>query len=347
VAAGPTLAVVPPAIDAQARGPGDGRSFVSSGAYVPVEQDLVEVRLEANDRYWAGPPAIDSVTVITDDGGRSNVDVFEDGAVDWTRIGENDASWIRYDRNLGPQLRHAEEMAVRYLGFDTTTSPFDDPAVRRAVAMAVDWRGLDALAGEGDEPPTSMVPPGTAGRGEGDHLLPYDPQAARAELTAAGYPAGEGFPEVVLSTYGVGPAGAIAADLASVLDIDVRVEQRDFDDHWALLERGGPDMWTAGWSADYPHAHDFLDLLLRTGSSVNLGGWSDARFDQLIDAAAATADPDEQQRLYDDAQAIVRDEAPVIPLGYDSSWWLGRDGLRGGHISGVGVVRFAEMDWSG
>jgi len=346
VVAAPTLAVVPEGIDEQAGGPNAGQTFTSSGAYVPIEQDLDQVRLEGNPAYWAGAPSIERVTVITDDGGRSNVDIFEDGAVDWTPVGPNDAEWIRYDRNLGPQLHYTDEMAVRFLGFDTTTAPFDDPAVRRAIAMAVDWKGLASLGGGSALPPTSIVPPGVAGRGDDDQVLPYDPDAARAELAAAGYPAGEGFPSVGLSTYGIGPAAAIAADLGRELGIEVRVENRPFDDHWALIDGDSPAMWTVGWSADYPHAHDFLGLLLRTGSSVNLGGWSDARFDGLVDAAAATGDPDEQSQLYREAEAILRDEVPLIPLSYSSNWWLSRDGLQGGQVSGVGIVRLAEMAWA-
>ncbi len=137
------------------RSPPPERTFRST-------QELGQLRLRANERYWAGAPAIDRITIVTDDGGRSNVDVFEDGAVDWTPIPPSDSSWIRYDRRLGPQLRHSEDMAVGFLGFDTTEPPFDDAGVRRAVAMAVDWRRLAGLDGEGDPPPTSIVPPGIA-----------------------------------------------------------------------------------------------------------------------------------------------------------------------------------------
>ncbi|MEA2026535.1 MAG: peptide ABC transporter substrate-binding protein [Chloroflexota bacterium] len=346
VAAVPSLAVVPARIDESAAGPRAGTAFVASGPYVPVDQGLGEIRLEGNAAYWAGPPPIDRVTVLTDDGGRSNVDVFEDDTVDWTRISPADAGWIRYDRNLGPQLRHTEEMSVSFLGFDTTEPPFDDPAVRRAVAMGVDWRRLALLDGDDDPPPTSIVPPGIASRGSGDYLLPYDPDAARAELVTAGYPGGAGFPAVSLATYGVGQAGAVAAELERELGIEVNVERRPFEEHSMLLDRDTPDMWTLSWSADYPHAHDFLGLLLRSDSSVNMGGWSDAGYDALIDAAAATADVAEQERLYDEAQAIVREGAPVIPLDYGSSWWLSREDLQGGTISGVGLLRYADLAWA-
>ncbi|MFV2063636.1 MAG: peptide ABC transporter substrate-binding protein [Chloroflexota bacterium] len=345
VTAVPTLAVVPASIEDQRGGPEEGRVFTASGAYVPVSQGSGELRLSANDAYWAGPPSIESVVVITDDGGRSSVDIFEDEAVDWTSISAADASWIRYDRRLGPQLRRSEEMVVDLMGFDTTRPPFDDPRARRAVAMAVDWRRLGRLARLDGEPATSLVPPGIAARGSEDYVLPHDPDAARAELAAAGYPGGAGFPAVALATYGIGETSAIAADLERELGIDVAVERRPFEQHAALLEADIPALWTLSWSADYPHAHDFLGLLLRSGSSANAGGWSNAAYDELIDRAAATADLAEQERLYGEAQQIIRDDVPLIPLSYGGTWSLSRDGLRGANVSGTGTLRYADLAW--
>jgi oligopeptide transport system substrate-binding protein len=345
VAAVPSLAVVPETIDELARGPRRDMVFPASGAYVPAGGEPGELRLRANDAYWAGPPSIDRISVVTDLGGRSEVDVFEDGAVDWTRISPFDAAWIRYDQVLGPQLRHADEMVVEYLGFDASRPPFDDPAVRRAVSMAVDWDRLTAHDPGGTAAATAIVPPGVEARGQVDGRLPHDPEAARAELAVAGYPGGEGFPAVPLASYGIGPTAAIAQELERELGIDVAVEERSFDDHSALLDGDTPAMWTLAWSADYPHAHDFLGLLLRGDSSANIGGWANAAFDDLIDRAAATADPAEQEALYEQAQAIVRDEAPLIPLSYSDSWALSREGLRGAAVSGVGLLRFADMAW--
>jgi ABC-type transport system substrate-binding protein len=237
-------------------------------------------------------------------------------------------------------------MSVDFLAFDTSQPPFDDVAARRAVAMAVDWRRLAGLQAGASEGPTSIVPPGTTGRSDGDYVLPYDPEAARAELATAGYPDGVGFPVVTLATYGAGPSAAIAADLERELGISVDVEHRPFAEHSWLLDSDPPSMWTLAWSADYPHAHDFLGLLLRSGSSANVGQWSDGEFDSLIEAAAATADPDEQTRLYDQAQQIVREDVPLIPVGYGDSWALSREGLAGAAVSGVGLLRYGGLEWT-
>jgi peptide/nickel transport system substrate-binding protein/oligopeptide transport system substrate-binding protein len=185
------------------------------------------------------------------------------------------------------------------------------------------------------------------GRDDVDWLLPHDPEAARAELAAAGHPGGSGLEPITLATYGVGPAEAIAHELGRELGLDVTVEQWPFDDHAALVDSDPPHLWTLAWSADYPHPHDVLGLLLRSDSSANDGHWADDRFDDLIDAAAATPDEAVQAGLYAEAQAILREEAPMLPMGYGSTWALSREGLRGARVSGVGLMRYADLAWEG
>jgi ABC-type oligopeptide transport system substrate-binding subunit len=345
VAAVPGLAVVPRGIDSSDAAPvTDG--FVASGAYVPVVVHPGEIHLIANDAYWAGPPAIERITVLTDVGGRSPVDVYEDGAVDWIPISDADAAWIRFDRELGPDLRRSDEMTVDFLGFETSHPPFDDVRVRRAFGMAVDWPRLaDLAAPSRGEPLTSLLPPGIEGRDDADHLPPHDPERARAELAAAGYPGGVGFPPVAIMTYGAGASDAIAATLREELGVDVEVEERPFGQHSALLDRDPPPLWTLAWNADYPHAHDVLGLLLRSDSASNVGRWSDPGFDALIAEAASSRDPEEQSRLYGEAQDILAEEVPVVPLGYVGTWSLSREGLLGAAVSGVGILRYADLEW--
>ena len=131
----------------------------------------------------------------------------------------------------------------------------------------------------------------------------------------------------------------------SELGVDVEVEQRPFDQHSALLDSDPPSLWTLAWNADYPHAHDVLGLLLRSDSASNVGRWSDARFDALITEAASSRDPDEQARLYGEAQDILAEEVPIVPLGYEGTWSLSREGLLGAAVSGVGILRYADLAW--
>ncbi len=239
IAASPSLAVVPPAMRGALSGQQAPSDFVGSGAYVVEGQDATSLTLRANDRYWAGKPAIDTVQVITDLGGRSPVDVFLDGDLDYVPVPFYDAQWMKYDADLGPQLRETGSLSVDYYGFDTTRPPFDDARVRRAFARAVDWRRLAALT-PGVEVATSLVPQGIPGRGSGDYLPAYDPDAARADLAAAGFPGGAGFPQVTLVTSGVDYDEAVVAELNEVLGVSVVLETMPFSEYLVRLDRIRP-----------------------------------------------------------------------------------------------------------
>jgi oligopeptide transport system substrate-binding protein len=344
IVASPTFAVIPPGVgeDPSALLP-DG--FVGSGAYVLSAVSEEVTTLQANDRYWAGTPPIPTVELVHDIGGRSPVAAFEEGDIDLTSVFSIDATWLAFDEALGPQLREGGSLATNYYGFDTTRPPFDDVRVRQAIARAVDWRRLIPLvAGDTGELATSMVPPGIPGRSDEDFLPPYDPDAARDLLADAGYEDGEGFPDTTLMTFGTGFDAAVVAEVEAELGVELNYETMS-GDYFGRLATDPPNMWSMGWVADYPGPNDFLGILLGTGSSNNYGRWSSEAFDAAIGDALETSDPADQRAAFDEAERIVRDEAPVIPLTYDTEWTLARDGLLGARENGLGIIRMAGLAW--
>jgi oligopeptide transport system substrate-binding protein len=346
IAAASLFAVVPPGID-------DGSSlqpgqFVSSGGYLLAAASSTDLTLRANPAYWAGTPRIETIHVITEIGGRSPVAAFEDGTVDYAPIGWYDASWIRYDAGLGPQLRSVPSLSVEYLGFDASRPPFSDVRVRQAFGAAVDWRRIVSLASPGDEvPATSLVPPGIPDRGSGEHLPAWRPQEAEDLLAAAGYPGGHGFPEVTMVTSGTSYGDAFRASIEETLGIRIAAEVIEGGDYYARLQVDPPAIWTLGWIADYPGANDFLGVLLGSESPNNVGRWSSAEFDAAIAEALAAADSAGAMAAYERAQAVVASDVPVVPLAYGDGWALSRDGLLGAGQNGLGIPRFAALAWSG
>ncbi len=345
IVASPTFAVVPPAVgrDPAALAPG---AFVASGGYRLAAASETALSLEANPNYWAGTPAIGRLELVTDLGGRSPVAAFEAGEVDYTPIDSSDATWIAWDRQLGPALRSVPALGLTYIGFDTTRPPFDDPRVRRAFAWAVDWRRLVELTSGGSETPaTSMVPPGIPGRPEGDFGPRYDPAAARAALAEAGYPGGRGFPSVAFVSGGTGWEEAIVAELRDVLGVQISAEVMPFDEYFARLDADPPAFWALSWIADYPGPNDFLGLLLGTGRTNNYGRWSSPEFDAAIESALASADPEAARAGYEAAEAIVARDVPVVPIAYGDGWALARSGLLGAGQNGLGSLRYAGLAW--
>ena len=346
VVSSPTFGIVPPDLPTAASGAPLPSGLVVSGAYVPDAETDTAIHLTANPRYWAGEPAIHSIQVLTDFGGASPVDAFEAGTIDFVPIAEDDATWIRYDRVLGPQLRRAEDLSVSYYGFDVTKPPFDSVDVRRAFAAAVNWHRIVQLDDATAAPATSIVPEGLDGHGTSDYTPAYDVAAAQADLARAAYPGGRGFPAVTILSSGGFYEEAVARQLTTVLGITVTVEVMPFDQYSARLDEGAPArMWSLDWVADYPSAQDFLGLLLTTGSKSNVGGWSNTQYDAAIAGAATEVDPARQAVAYDTAQRILQDQVPVIPLRYGLEWDLSRAGLLGANEGGTGIIRFAGLAW--
>ena len=346
VVASPNFGIVPPGVgdDPAALRPGDG--FIVSGAYRLTEVAPDSMTLTSNDRYWAGAPAVGTVSILHDLGGASPVEAFADGEIDYTSISEFDASWIAYHPELGPQLREVPSLSTDYYGFDAGEPPFDDVRVRQAFARAVDWRRIARLAvSDPDGVATSMVPPGIPGRSDADVLPVYDPDAARELLADAGYAGGRDFTQVTLLTGGSIYDEAVVFELERELGVTVAQEVMDFDQYFVRLAEDPPAMWNLSWVADYPGRNDFLGLLLSRGSSNNYGRWSSEEFDAAIAEAGAATDPEEAAAAYDRAEAIVGRDAPVIPVTYGTGWALARDGLLGAGQNGLGSIRFAGLAW--
>jgi oligopeptide transport system substrate-binding protein len=344
VVASPTFGIVPPSVDASSSG---AAPFVGSGAYRLDQRTSSALVLVANEHYWAGVPAIRTARLVFDIGGRSPVEAFSSGELDYAPIGDYDASWIAYDRDLGPRLVADPALATDYYGFDTSRPPFDDVRVRQAFARAVDWPRVVTLAvADGSvTPATSMVPPGIPGRGTGVFSPPHDPQEARRLLAAAGYPGGKGFPSIALTSGGTAYDEAVVAELKTVLGIDVRLEQMDSAQYFDRLAADPPPFWSLSWVADYPSPNDFLGILLGSGSSSNYSRWSSPEFDAAIDAAVSAPDPAAATAAYDRAQALVQRDIPVVPTSYTSGYALVREGLLGAGQNGLGILRLAGLAW--
>lgn len=347
ILASPTFAIVPPGVgrDPDALAPGDG--FVASGAYRLVDEVGDELTLQANEHYWAGVPAITTVHLLTTINGRSPVAAFESGEVDYTSIGDYDASWIQYNRELGPALRKVESLTTTYYGFDATEPPFDDVRVRRAFALAVDWDRLVLLAGPDSQmPANSMVPPGIPGRSDDDFSPPFDPEEARRLLAEAGFPGGRGFPDITLMTTGSTIDEGILAQISENLGVALAYETMDFGEYFTRLEVDAPPFWSISWSADYPGRNDYLGLLLGRGQSNNYGGWSSDAFEAAIADAGAATDEAAQRAAYDRAERVVQEEVPVIPTSYGTGWALSHSRLLGADQNGLGILRLAGLAWS-
>ncbi|MDQ0794180.1 ABC transporter substrate-binding protein [Streptomyces sp. B1I3] len=76
--------------------------------------------------------------------------------------------------------------------------------------------------------------------------------------------------------------------------------------------------WRAGWQMDYPLIQNFLQPLYYTNASSNDGKWSNKKFDDLVDKANAESDKAQAVTTFQDAEKVLVEQMPVIPLWYQN-----------------------------
>jgi len=282
------------------------------------------IELEPNTDFYLDPkPSLQQVTYLL--AGGSALVMYENDEIDVTGVGVNDVERIR-DPNepLNAEYQTGANMSTDYIGFNTQEPPFDDPRVRKAFAMATDKQLvaetvlMDILL-----PAKGILPPGIAGYDETYEGVPYDPEAARALLDEAGGP--ELFDDVTLLTSGQGaaPSEALAAVTAlweEDLGVSIPIEQEEFGIFLRDIDQGNFKMFSLGWIADYPDPQNFLDIKLHSGSSNNETQYSNPEVDALLEQARTEKDEAERTRLYQEAERLIVEDAPWVPLfhGQDS-----------------------------
>jgi oligopeptide transport system substrate-binding protein len=225
--------------------------------------------------------------------------------LDWYR--KHHPNNIRFDTSLG----------VYYYILNTAHPPLDDPRVRKALAYSINRDELtEHVLQAGQQPAYHFTPPNSGGY-NARARLPYDPELARQLLAEAGYPGGKGFPTFELLFNTSEAHHTIAVTIQQMwkkeLGIDVELYNQEWKVYLSTRESGDFDILRASWFGDYDDAYTFLSLG-ETENGNNHSRWSNAKYDALLKEAAVTSDSEARKELFQQAETILIDEMPVIPL---------------------------------
>jgi oligopeptide transport system substrate-binding protein len=72
-------------------------------------------------------------------------------------------------------------------------------------------------------------------------------------------------------------------------------------------------VFRAGWIGDYADPYSFLQLF-RTGHGQNDFGFSDSLYDSLLEQIAAERIPARRRRLMEEAERVLLEQAPIVPI---------------------------------
>jgi oligopeptide transport system substrate-binding protein len=216
------------------------------------------------------------------------------------------------------EYRRFPQLATAYLQFDVSRPPFDDVRVRQAFVLATDREELVKAARPNCFPATGgFVPPGMPGHVSGTGLPP-NLQRARRLLAEAGYPNGQGFPvvECVARPDQADLGETLQAQWADSLGINITWETVEWQTILARLGEQVPHLLIMGWMSDYPDPDNFLRA--RIDHIQHQSGWSRDAYDLLVKQAQRSLDQRERIKLYGEAEQILAQDAPIMPLFHTS-----------------------------
>ncbi len=296
---------------------------VGTGPFILKSYSIGErMVLSKNPHYWGDPAYLDEVQLLL--AGGSAMAMYENDEIDITGIGLADL-----ERVTDPNEEISKDVVevppsfrTSYIGFNVEEPPFDDVHFRRALNFAVD-KTLVANAVFSDlvKPATGPIPPGFVGYNPDLEGLVFDEEKAREELAMSRYADEDARPRIVITLPGTGGSPSLTTEVVAdmwrrTLGVDVEIQQVEWATFLQDLHRNRLQAFSLAWQADYPDPHTFVDVLFRTGSSINNTNYSNPEVDALLEQANVEADPVRRIELYQEAEAMIVEDAAWLPL-----WW--------------------------
>lgn len=288
------------------------------------QKDAV-IRYRAFPDYYAGKAKIDDLVFS----------ITPDASVRWAKLQKGechvmpypnpaDLDAIRKDANV--TVLEQPGLNIGYLAYNTQKKPFDDVRVRKAFNMALNKKAiLDAVYLSTGIPATNPIPPSMWSYNKEVKDDPYDPEAAKKMLAEAGFPNGfetDLWAMPVQRPYNPNArriAELMQADLAKV-GIKAEIKSYEWGEYRKRLQNGEHQTGMMGWTGDNGDPDNFLATLLGCASAQPGGGnnakWCNKEFDDLVVKAKTISDQGERAKLYEQAQAVFKREAPWFTIAH-------------------------------
>lgn len=280
----------------------------------------VEMELEANPDYYGTPAAYPSIIVRYFADATTMRLALENGEIDvaWKTLLPTDY----VDLGANPDLNVIEGPGpyIRYICFNTTTPPFDNPIVRQAISLAIDRDKISEMVFLGTHQSLySMVPMGMFSHI--DAFPKRDLDKAKELLAEAGF--SEDTPLLMDFWWTPTHYGDTEADVATLMKqaleetgmIEVNLQSAEWATYTDYFGPGTMPVFLLGWYPDYLDPDNYTWSFAQSDASDDLGiFYSNPEMDTLLEEAQIETDMAKREDLYKQVQELWAEEAPTIPF---------------------------------
>lgn len=328
-------------------------SYIGNGAYKMTERKPDElIAFELNTNYWDYKNQVAkkiNFVLIADE--YISLNAVRTGDVDFSinapPIGEIE-SLIK--ENL---MAVSDIIGVYYLDLNNKDKTLSDKRVRKALSLAIDRNYIVSNIGHGKLiAAESFVPPVVKGveksfREESSNFIIANNYSnniieAKKLLAEAGYPNGENFPilEVKVSSgFYTTVLEAIQDMWKNNLNIDVVVRTEESKITLPFRQSGKYQIARTSWTGDYNDPLTMLQIMT-SESDINYSGFSNERYDYLINFATTSTNEKDRMEALKEAEAILFEEMPIIPFIYRTDFLVVNPKLKNYIDDPLGRYRF-------
>ena len=336
----------------------DPETYVSNGPFKLAQWDIKDqLVFEKNENYWNKDdiklPGIVYKLVTDQNTAYASLKSGEFDMVDTVPPSEIESGQAEGLVTIHPNL--GTYMVVFNVGKQSTLSEdakkvLSNAKVRKALSIAIDREGIvNEVTKAKQTPAYAFVPEGIL-NAEGEDFADrkyYDAnkpniEEAKKLLAEAGYPNGEGIPtlEFMYNTEGSHNlvAQVIQQDWAKI-GVNVELTNQEWKVFLNTRQQGGYQIARHGWLGDYVDPMTFLDLWV-TGGGNNDAGYSNPKYDELVNGAKVEADVNKRWDMMKQAEDILMEDMPIIPLYFYNKTTGAKPEVKGVRVSMLGHVYF-------
>lgn len=310
-----------------------------------------ELKLERNENYWdAANVPLDNISwrIINEENTRYNA--FLNNELD--TVGTTIAEWEEQFKAIDNVEQNTfPGPSMTYFFFNTEAKPFNNPKVRLAFSAAFNREEAVAglLNGIGIPAYGWVTPAITNGEGKEYREVVKDP--FKEVLDAVEDPRAlleEGLAEEGMTIEEFNPRFDIGgtstqmrewgdyyiATIQNALGVELNLSLSEWSAFSAQVNEGDFEIAQMGWFADYNDPYHMMSLLLSDVNGV-LTRYSNPEYDALVQEAVKEEDPVKQTELYEEAELMLAEESPVIPM-----WFAINNIFRYDYIDGMAYNPF-------
>jgi len=239
---------------------------------------------------------------------------FRAGELDVTdTVPSDQVKWV--EKNLKANFRNTPYIGTYYYAMNLNKAPFKgNPDLRKALSLAINRTILtEKVTKAGELPGLGWVPPG---------MNDYSSQKI-SELALASKE------RIALAKKLYAKAGYSKDKPKQALGVRVKLRNEEWKVYLNSRSQGDFQILRAGWIGDYNDASNFLDLFRSDVGTMNPASWKNSDYDRLMKQAESELDTVKRADLMQQAETILLDEMPLIPIYYYTSKHLVNADLKG------------------